>query len=90
MIVAIERVDLANKRDLITQDQYTSTIRRLLERYHSVLTDLSNSQNLYFTNIDDFLQKYCLSFPAALVVLKEGPRTSATGHVERLRTRFSV
>ncbi|CAD2213102.1 ESCRT-I complex subunit VPS28 [Angomonas deanei] len=77
VVLTIEQVEKANRRDLITEKQYSDTVRRLLEKYKSTVSHLEKSRNPYFTNVDEFLDRYCSRCPAARATIKEGPSGSA-------------
>lgn len=72
IVVAIEQIEKASRRDLITSDEYTTTVRRLLDRYKSMVSALEDSRNPYFSTIDDFFYTYCSRCPAALTTIRKG------------------
>lgn len=90
VIIAIEQVEKANRRDLITQEKYNSTVRRLLDKYKSTVQHLQSAKNPYFTTVDDFLEKYCARCPAARATIKEGPISSPSENNARFLARQSV
>lgn len=90
VIIAIEQVEKANRRDLITQDQYDSTVRRLLEKYRSTVAHLQSAHNPYFTTIDDFFDKYCTRCPAARATIRDGPISSPNENQARFLARQAV
>lgn len=90
LIIAIEQIEKASRRDLITQDQYGTTVRRLLTKYKSTVSHLENGSNPYFTSIDDFLNTYCSRCPAARATIKEGPAITSSENSARLLARQSV
>ncbi|KAG5465101.1 hypothetical protein GH5_00563 [Leishmania sp. Ghana 2012 LV757] len=90
VIIAIEQIEKANRRDLITQQQYDSTVRRLLEKYKNTVTHLQDARNPYFTTIDDFFDKYCMRCPAARATIRDGPMSSPNENSARFLARQSV
>ncbi|PBJ75013.1 vacuolar protein sorting-associated protein-like [Trypanosoma cruzi cruzi] len=72
VIVAIEKVEKAMLRDLITQEQYDTTIRRLLEKYKSSVSYLEQGRNPYYTTIDSFWENYGSKCPAARARIQLG------------------
>ncbi|KAG5464366.1 hypothetical protein LSCM1_00549 [Leishmania martiniquensis] len=90
VIIAIEQIEKANRRDLITQSQYDSTVRRLLEKYKSTVAHLQSARNPYFTTIDDFFEKYCTRCPAARATIRDGPMISPSENSARFLARQSV
>ncbi|RNF18493.1 vacuolar protein sorting-associated protein [Trypanosoma conorhini] len=72
VIVAIEKVEKAMLRDLITQEQYEATIRRLLEKYKSSVSYLEQGRNPYYTTIDSFWENYGSKCPAARTRIQFG------------------
>ncbi|CBH18084.1 vacuolar sorting-associated protein-like, putative [Trypanosoma equiperdum] len=65
IILAIEKVEKATLRDIITQEQYSSTITRLLDKYKSTVTYLEQSRNPFYSTIDSFWENYGSRCPAA-------------------------
>lgn len=90
LVTAIEQIEKASRRDLITQDQYSTTIRRLLDRFKNTVSHLENSRNPYFTTIDDFFDTYCARCPAACTTIKEGPASSPTENTGRFLARQAM
>lgn len=90
LIIAIEQVEKASRRDLITQEQYTTTVRRLLSKYKSTVSHLESGSNPYFTNMDDFFDTYCSRCPAARATIKEGPATSSSENSARFLARQAM
>ncbi|KAL7695750.1 vacuolar protein sorting-associated protein-like protein [Lotmaria passim] len=90
VIIAIEQIEKANRRDLITQDQYAATVRRLLEKYKSTVAHLQSAHNPYFTTIDDFFEKYCTRCLAARATIRDGPVSSPNENNARFLARQSV
>lgn len=90
IVIAIEQIEKASRRDLVTQDQYNSTVRRLLEKYRSTVSHLENGRNPFFTTIDEFLDAYCSRCPAARATIKEGPVSSPTENSARFLARQSM
>lgn len=74
VIVAIEKIEKALLRDLITQEQYDVTIRRLLDKYRSTETYLEQGGNPYYTNMESFWENYCSKCPAARARVQLGLR----------------
>ncbi|ESL09383.1 vacuolar protein sorting-associated protein [Trypanosoma rangeli SC58] len=72
VIVAIEKLEKAMLRDLITQEQYDATIRRLLEKYKSSVSYLEQGRNPYYTTIDSFWENYGSKCPAARARIQLG------------------
>ncbi|SYZ70370.1 vacuolar_protein_sorting-associated_protein-like_protein [Leishmania braziliensis MHOM/BR/75/M2904] len=90
VIIAIEQIEKANRRDLIDQDQYSSTVRRLLEKYKNTVAHPQSARNPYFTTIDDFFEKYCTRCPAAQTTIRDGPISSPNENNARFLARQSV
>ncbi|CCW63839.1 unnamed protein product [Phytomonas sp. EM1] len=90
IVVAIEHIEKANRRDLITQEQYSATVRRLLEKYKHTVNYLEKGCNPYFTNIDDFLNTYCSLYPAARATIKEGPFSNPSENSARFLARQAL
>ncbi|KAH9598265.1 Vacuolar protein sorting-associated Vps28 [Trypanosoma melophagium] len=72
VIVAIEKIEKAILRDLITQQQYDTTINRLLEKYKSTVSHLEQGSNPYYTTIDSFWENYGSKCPAARTRIQLG------------------
>ncbi|ORC91331.1 vacuolar protein sorting-associated protein-like [Trypanosoma theileri] len=72
VIVAIEKIEKAMLRDLITQQQYDTTIHRLLEKYKSTVSHLEQGSNPYYTTIDSFWENYGSKCPAARTRIQLG------------------
>lgn len=89
-IVAMEQLEKAYRRDLVTADYYSSTIRRLIEKHRSTVGYLATSHNPYFTSEDAFLEEYCKRFPAARELIKKGPATTAAENNSRFLARQSM
>ncbi|KAK7194010.1 vacuolar protein sorting-associated protein-like protein [Novymonas esmeraldas] len=90
VIIAIEQIEKANRRDLLQQDQYDATVRRLLEKYKNTVAHLQSARNPYFTTIDDFFDKYCARCPAARATIRDGPVSSSNENNARFLARQSV
>lgn len=84
VVLSIEQVEKAHRRDSVNEKQYSDTVRRLLEKYKSTVTHLENSRNPFFTTVDDFFDNYCSRCPAARATIKEGPSGSAETHARFL------
>jgi ESCRT-I complex subunit VPS28 len=65
VIVAIEKVEKAYKRDLVSVAEYEAVLRRLLDKYHSILGELRLGGNRYFDNEGAFWDTYAAKFVAA-------------------------
>ncbi|KEG07565.1 vacuolar protein sorting-associated protein-like [Trypanosoma grayi] len=72
IIMAIEKVEKAMLRDLITQEQYDTVIRRLLEKYTSTVSHLEQSHNPHYTTIESFWENYGSKCPAARTRIQLG------------------
>ncbi|CCW69936.1 unnamed protein product [Phytomonas sp. Hart1] len=90
IVVAIEHVEKANRRDWITQEQYGLTVRRLLEKYKHTVNYLAKGCNPHFTNIEDFMNTYCALCPAARATIKEGPFSSPSENSARFLARQAL
>lgn len=90
LIIAIEQIEKASRRDLITQEQYATTVRRLLTKYKSTVAHLENGNNPYFTTINEFFDAHCSRCPAALATIKEGPATSSSENSARFLARQAM
>ncbi|CAG9584069.1 vacuolar protein sorting-associated protein-like protein [Leishmania major strain Friedlin] len=90
VIIAIEQIEKANRRDLINPNQYDSTVRRLLEKYKNTVAHLQGARNPYFTTIDDFFDKYCARCLAARATIRDGPMSRPTENNARFLARQSV
>nr|CCC95651.1 unnamed protein product [Trypanosoma congolense IL3000] len=65
IILAVEKVEKAMLRDIISQEQYTTARNRLLEKYKSTVTYIEESRNPFYTTIESFWDNYGSRCPAA-------------------------
>lgn len=73
VIVAIEKLEKANQRDLIVGEQYESALKRLLEKYNRQLAQLKASDIPMFTSGPTlFWNTYCKKCSAAKVRVEKG------------------
>lgn len=75
IVLSIEYVERAGRRELITQGEYEKTVERLLEQYNSIAEYLATGSNPLFTSMDSFLDTYCSRCPMARITIKQGMKS---------------
>lgn len=85
VVVCIEKVETASHRELVTPDQYATTMRRLEEKYASVVAHFESDAEL-----QRFLQQYCSEYRYATKKVEQWREAQARSKASEERRRATL